>query len=215
MRRLPRQVYPFIALLLIAACLLITLVPRASSGPVQSAKSMLQGIPLYPGATKIYREDTDTPGSKINHQATFCSIECARVTYEALERPQVVLHFYESHATLDKWRTRGSSSPPLERSYYFGPVEFRDWHLGSPDDGFPWFRPRYDMRRDYILDIRTDEKVRGITSVELVIRRLVPMPSDTPIPTLVPPPPTAPLPIVPGSVRTQEPSIPFPVPTAP
>lgn len=79
--RLPRSIYIFAALLLLAACLLISLLPRGASYSVQSAKSVLQAIPLYPGATQIYREDTDTPGGQINHQHTFCSIECARVTY--------------------------------------------------------------------------------------------------------------------------------------
>ncbi len=215
--RLPKKIYLIAAILLISACVLISLLPRAASDPIESAKSVLQGIPLYPGATQIYREDTDTQGGKIDHQDTFCSIECARVTYEAPDRPQQVLRFYESHATTgrwDRWRQWGAVSPVSGRTYYFGRVEFEGWQVF--DSVFPWFRARYEMRLDYHIDIRAeDTKVPGITSVELIVRRRAPMPTDTPIPTLVPPPPTAPLPIVPGSVRTQQPKIPSTQPTAP
>ncbi len=207
--RLPQRIYLFAALLLIAACLLMSLLPRAASDPIQSAKSVLQAIPLYPGATRVFREDTDTPRGTIDHQYTNCTIECARVTYEAHNRPEMVIRFYESHASKNRWRS--DPSPPGGRSYYFGPHELVRWHLFEQD--WPLFHPQYEMRRDYIIDVRTEEKARGISNVELIVRRLAPMPSDTPIPTLVPPPPTAPIPIVPGSVRTQEPNIPISLPT--
>lgn len=125
----------------------------------------------------------------------------------------MVIRFYESQAAKDRWRPWGDVSPVSGRSYYFGPMEFQGWQVF--DSPLPWFRARYEMRHDYLLDLRTEEKTRGITSVDLMIHRLAPMASGTPIPTLVPPPPTAPIPIAPGSVRTQEPGIPLPLPTAP
>jgi len=213
--RLPKKIYLIAAILLIAACGLISLLPRTVSDPIVSAKSVLQTIPLYPGATQIYREVTDTPGSQINHQSTFCSIECARMTYEAPDRREMVIRFYQSQTSSNKWLPRGDGYIQGQLSYRFRPTEFKGWRPGLLDSGFPWLEARYETRGDYIIDILTEEKARNTTGVEVIVRRLAPMPSDTPIATLVPPPPTAPLPIVPRSVGTQEPNIPFPLPTAP
>lgn len=209
--RLSRRTYLFAALFLIAACLLMSLLPRAASDPVQSAKSVLQAIPLYPGATQVYREDTDTPGGKIDHQFTFCQIECARVTYEAQVQSYEVRNFYHIWARRSQWQGWGSS--PAVHSYIYGPRRITRWHLIEPD--WPIFTAEYETRRDYMLGINMSEISQGVTAIELIVHRFAPMPSDTPIPTLVPPPPTAPLPIVPASERTQEPNIPFPLPTAP
>lgn len=215
--RLPKRIYFFAALFLIAACLLTILLPRTASDPIQSAKSVLQTIPLYPGATQVYHEDTDTPGGTLSHQSTNCSIECARVTFEAPDGPKIITSFYEQWSATNTWQRQPTyyATPGDPMLFAYGPSEFRQWEIINTQWGFPWFRPRYEMRHDYLLDIRTEEKVRGITSVELIVHRLAPMASDTPIPTLPPPPPTAPIPIVPGSVRTQEPGIPLPLPTAP
>lgn len=217
--RLPKRIYLFAALLLIAACLLISLLPRTGSDPIESAKSVLQGIPLYPGATQIYREDTDTSGSQINHRWTFCSIECARITYEAPDRPGSIIDFYEHSLTLTHWRRPRSdyqpTGTPFGGSYEYGPSVFRDWTIVMTDFGLPAPQARYDLDRYYLLDLQLEEKSRGITGVELIVRRLAPMASDTPIPTLPPPPPTAVIPIAPGSVMTAQPLVPAPLPTAP
>ena len=208
----PQWAYPFAALLLIVACLMVNLLLRGNSAPIESAKTVLKSIPLYPGATQLVYDDTDTPGGKITHQATFCSIECARVTYEAPDRPQQVLRFYEQNAALSKWKFWGDSTFPDIRTYQYGSVEFKGWRL-VPE--LPWLQARYFMRSDYHFDIRTEEKTRGTTGVEIVVRRLARMPSDTPIPTIPPPPPTAEITLPPGAIRTQQPPVPAPVPTRP
>jgi len=127
MRQLPRWTYPITALLLIAACLLVSLLPRAASDPpIRSAKSVLQAIPLYPGATQVSYTDSDMPGSKLSHQLTGCSIECARVIYDIPDRPEYVVRFYEHWANTKRWRgypTAGENA--FARSYESGPIKFR------------------------------------------------------------------------------------------
>ena len=220
MRRIdsvPRWAYPFAALLLMASCLLISLLPRSTGGSIQSAKSILQTIPLYPGATHVYHEDTDTPGSKLVRQLNYCEFECARVTYEAPERRGTIARFYQQWALVHNWRqwpemTTGNWLTP---SFEYGASVFQGW---GPDSRFPWISAKYEVRRDYNLVLTTEENIRGITSIELTLQRLTAMASDTPLPTLVPPPtppPTIPIPIPPGSVRTRQPNLPPPVPTTP
>lgn len=214
--RLPKRVYLFVVLLLIASCLLATLLMRKTSDPVESAKTLLGSIPLYPGATQVSYTDSDMPGSKLSHQLTGCSIECARVIYDIPDRPEDVIRFYEHWANTKRWRvnpTYGENA--FARNYGSGPIEFRGLRPSRILGIHLWFYAHYEPTTDHIIGVVADGKVRGITSVEVTVGRMRPMPSDTPIPTLVPPPPTAPIPIVPGSVRTQQPNIPFPQPTAP
>ena len=210
---LPRLAYLFVALILIAACLMISLLPRSTGRSIQSAKSVLQSIPLYPGATMLYRDDTDTPGGQINHYHTLCSIECARIIYETPQQPASLIHFYEGWASSQGWQHWGTSYLSVGRSYYQGLKEFKGWRfLGQP---FPWVRAEYEMRQDHVVDMMTQNTSRGTTRVEFIVHRLAPMPSDTPIPTMPPPPPTKPIPVMPGSVRTQQPNLPASVPTVP
>jgi hypothetical protein len=207
----PRWAYPFAALLLIASCLMIGPLPRSTGAHVQSAKTLLQTIPLYPGAIILSRDDTDTPGGKINHQDTFCHIECARVIYEAQDQSEEVRIFYEIWARRSNWQVWGSTPP--EYSYIYGPRSVIRWHVIEP--GWPIFTAEYETKRDYMLDIKMREKGQRVTTVELIVHRFAPIPSDTPIPTLPPPPPTAVILVAPGSVRTQQPPVPAPIPTAP
>ena len=194
----------------IAACLVVTLLLGQKRGPNESADAKLRSLPLYPGATQITWADTDTPGSGLTHQMTFCQIECAYVNYEVQASAEEVIRYYEGWAAKADWRP-WTITNEAARTYVYGPVEFQRW-VFPPE--FPWIRARSELRRHYILDMRTSSgSQQGAAHVELLLGRMEPMASDTPLPTLPPPPPTAVIHGVPGNGPPPIPSIPVPMPT--
>lgn len=197
--------------LVLAACLVVALFFRPKDQLTESAKSKLRSIPLYAGATQAIWADTDTPGGTLSHDMAFCSIECASVDYEVQAPPEQILRFYEQWAAGAHWWHRGSIAFSTERTYYYGPLEFKRWYIDL--DVFPWLRARYDMRQDYLLDVRVGSGSRGAARVNLLLHRRRPMPGDTPIPSPPTPPPTAPVQVVPREMDTQVPNAPVPVPT--
>ena len=172
--------------------------------------------PPYSGATQVVWDSTDPPGN-LRHDSTFCSIECVSVKYEVPAVRQDIVRFYERWSRDNGWLPWGNnlnSGPGFSGlSYQYGPTQFTEWRFDPEFVGFPWFEQRHEMRRDFILEIQVRDGQQGTGKVDLLLHRVAPMASDTPVPTLPPPPPTAPIPRIPGDIRTQMPSNPIPVPT--
>ena len=179
--------------LLGALCLLAFTFTRGSVEQIPTAMSMLQSVPVYPGATGIVRKNTDITGREIYHEDFSCRIECAHLAYRVRSGYEGVIRFYEQVAKDRGWKKSSDSFSGdyvfFGQDYEFGPVVFRGWDLTRTSLGVPWPEAQYQIRRNFFIQI-TEERVvipEGVNVVVLV-HRLRSLPSDTPIPNFTPQP---------------------------
>ncbi len=163
---------------LLCACGVGVLVSSFSPS-VASPVTVIQTVPLYPGALNVTRTNT-LHGLQGFYPELFSKSPmglydaAARVSFDTNDTPKQVQSFYDDWATRNAWSFRGTAPTDFLNEYEKGQrvTNLRLTLDGGPLFNTPWFDTQTTLFADYHLEVQSAPNNNRTTSGSFTVYRL-------------------------------------------